>query len=217
MSGKFCSHMLKKQYFHYFCWYLRFLLGRLDAFWSQYQACFHLLMVEPVFWVSKEKTLYGYLILFCWERLIMHLQIGFNFLNFFLVLRRYHLRSSLLFYVHQVSAHAADVVELFIYLGEPCHVCQLLLTVAHGADDTNFPSTVDVRTGRYLDGLKLVLEVWYISVLIFLNFVWPSVFTSMFFLSSLLTGLPFSFLVKNRIIVFSSWLYLKSYSSCKFV
>ncbi|KAL3635791.1 putative phosphoinositide phosphatase sac9 [Castilleja foliolosa] len=57
-----------------------------------------------------------------------------------------------------VSAQAADVVELFIYLGEPCHVSQLLLTVAHGADDTTFPSTVDVRTGRYLDGLKLVLE-----------------------------------------------------------
>ncbi|PIN26025.1 hypothetical protein CDL12_01222 [Handroanthus impetiginosus] len=57
-----------------------------------------------------------------------------------------------------VSAQAADVVELFIYLGEPCHVSQLLLTVAHGADDTTFPSTVDVRTGCYLDGLKLVLE-----------------------------------------------------------
>ncbi|KAL3652806.1 putative phosphoinositide phosphatase sac9 [Castilleja foliolosa] len=57
-----------------------------------------------------------------------------------------------------VSAQADDVVELFIYLGEPCHVSQLLLTVAHGADDTTFPSTVDVRTGRYLDGLKLVLE-----------------------------------------------------------
>ncbi|XP_042001657.1 probable phosphoinositide phosphatase SAC9 isoform X2 [Salvia splendens] len=57
-----------------------------------------------------------------------------------------------------VSAQAADVVELFIYLSEPCHVCELLLTVAHGADDTTFPSTVDVRTGRYMDGLKLVLE-----------------------------------------------------------
>jgi hypothetical protein len=51
------------------------------------------------------------------------------------------------------------VVELFIYLGEPCHVCQLLLTVSHGADDSTYPSTVDVRTGRYLDGLKLVVEV----------------------------------------------------------
>lgn len=68
---------------------------------------------------------------------------------------------------HQVSAQAADVVELFIYLCEPCHVCELLLTIAHGADDTTFPSTVDVRTGRYMDGLKLVLEVGYISMLIF--------------------------------------------------
>lgn len=57
-----------------------------------------------------------------------------------------------------VTPQATDVVELFIYLGEPCHVCQLLLTVAHGSDDSTFPSTVDVRTGRYLDGLKLVLE-----------------------------------------------------------
>ncbi|XP_057802025.1 probable phosphoinositide phosphatase SAC9 isoform X2 [Salvia miltiorrhiza] len=57
-----------------------------------------------------------------------------------------------------VSAQAADVVELFIYLCEPCHVCELLLTIAHGADDTTFPSTVDVRTGRQMDGLKLVLE-----------------------------------------------------------
>ncbi|PHT42242.1 hypothetical protein CQW23_16267 [Capsicum baccatum] len=57
-----------------------------------------------------------------------------------------------------VTPQATDVVELFIYLGEPCHVCQLLLTVAHGSDDSTFPATVDVRTGRYLDGLKLVLE-----------------------------------------------------------
>ncbi|MBA0651574.1 hypothetical protein Goklo_018888, partial [Gossypium klotzschianum] len=57
-----------------------------------------------------------------------------------------------------VCPQAADVVELFIYLGEPCHVCQLLLTVSHGADDSTYPSTVDVRTGRNLDGLKLVVE-----------------------------------------------------------
>lgn len=56
------------------------------------------------------------------------------------------------------------MVEVFIYLSEPCHICQLLLTVSHGADDSTSPSTVDVRTGRYLDGLKLVVEVWYISV-----------------------------------------------------
>lgn len=57
-----------------------------------------------------------------------------------------------------VCPQAADVVELFIYLGEPCHVCQLLLTISHGADDSTYPSTVDVRTGSNLDSLKLVLE-----------------------------------------------------------
>ncbi|KAJ4973876.1 hypothetical protein NE237_007050 [Protea cynaroides] len=57
-----------------------------------------------------------------------------------------------------VCPQAADVVELFIYLREPCHVCQLLLTVSHGADDSTFPATVDVRTGPNLDGLKLVIE-----------------------------------------------------------
>lgn len=48
---------------------------------------------------------------------------------------------------------------MFIYLSEPCHVCQLLLSISHGANDSTYPSTVDVRTGRSLDGLKLVLEV----------------------------------------------------------
>ncbi|KAL1327253.1 hypothetical protein HN51_037325 [Arachis hypogaea] len=57
-----------------------------------------------------------------------------------------------------ICPQPADVVEIFIYLGEPCHVCQLLLTISHGADDSTYPSTVDVRTGRNLDGLKLVLE-----------------------------------------------------------
>ncbi|XP_022140904.1 probable phosphoinositide phosphatase SAC9 isoform X2 [Momordica charantia] len=57
-----------------------------------------------------------------------------------------------------VFPQGADVVELFIYLTEPCHVCQLLLTVSHGADDSTYPATVDVRTGRNLDGLKLILE-----------------------------------------------------------
>ncbi|XP_076900797.1 putative phosphoinositide phosphatase SAC9 isoform X2 [Bidens hawaiensis] len=57
-----------------------------------------------------------------------------------------------------ISQQAADIIQLFIYLGEPCHVCQLLLTTSHGADDSTYPSTVDVRTGRDLDVLKLVLE-----------------------------------------------------------
>ncbi|XP_071736155.1 probable phosphoinositide phosphatase SAC9 [Rutidosis leptorrhynchoides] len=57
-----------------------------------------------------------------------------------------------------VSPQGADVMELFIHLGEPCHVCQLLLTISHGADTSTYPSRVDVRTGRDLDGLKLVVE-----------------------------------------------------------
>ncbi|XP_024984355.1 probable phosphoinositide phosphatase SAC9 [Cynara cardunculus var. scolymus] len=57
-----------------------------------------------------------------------------------------------------VSQQAADIIQLFVYLREPCHVCQLLLTISHGADDSTYPSTLDVRTGRDLDVLKLVLE-----------------------------------------------------------
>ncbi|XP_047317459.1 probable phosphoinositide phosphatase SAC9 [Impatiens glandulifera] len=57
-----------------------------------------------------------------------------------------------------VGSQDADVLEMFIYLGEPCHACQLLITVSHGADDSRFPSSVEVRTGRYLDELKLVAE-----------------------------------------------------------
>lgn len=57
------------------------------------------------------------------------------------------------------------MVEVFIYLGEPCHVCQLLLTISHGADDSTYPSMVDVRTGHNIDCLKLVLEVSNVSYL----------------------------------------------------
>lgn len=59
----------------------------------------------------------------------------------------------------------ADVVELLVYLAEPCHVCQLLVTISHGADDSTYPSTVDVRTGQDLDSLKLVVEVYLIFVI----------------------------------------------------
>ncbi|KAF0905503.1 hypothetical protein E2562_007306 [Oryza meyeriana var. granulata] len=57
-----------------------------------------------------------------------------------------------------VCQQGADYVELFIYLGEPCQVCQLLLTVSHGADDSSYPATIDVRVGSSIDTLKLVLE-----------------------------------------------------------
>ncbi|CAN6468275.1 unnamed protein product [Victoria cruziana] len=57
-----------------------------------------------------------------------------------------------------VCPPAADIVEIFIFLQEPCHVCQLLLTISHGADSSSFPAVVDIRTGCSLDKLKLVLE-----------------------------------------------------------
>jgi hypothetical protein len=57
-----------------------------------------------------------------------------------------------------VSPPAADIMELFIYLAEPCHASQLLLTISHGADDSSSPTSVDVRTGCNLDGLQLVVE-----------------------------------------------------------
>uniref|UniRef100_A0A0D9V0Q7 Phosphoinositide phosphatase SAC9 n=1 Tax=Leersia perrieri TaxID=77586 RepID=A0A0D9V0Q7_9ORYZ len=57
-----------------------------------------------------------------------------------------------------VCQQGADYVELFIYLGEPCQVCQLLLTVSHGVDDSSYPATIDVRVGSSIDTLKLVLE-----------------------------------------------------------
>ncbi|XP_062210444.1 probable phosphoinositide phosphatase SAC9 [Phragmites australis] len=57
-----------------------------------------------------------------------------------------------------VCQTGADYVELFIYLGEPCQICQLLLTVSHGAEDSSYPATVDVRLGSSIDALKLVVE-----------------------------------------------------------
>lgn len=59
----------------------------------------------------------------------------------------------------QVCPEDADVVEMFIFLAEPCHISQLLLTISHGGEDLSCPASVDVRIGPHLDGLKLVLEV----------------------------------------------------------
>lgn len=57
-----------------------------------------------------------------------------------------------------VSPPAADITEVFIYLAEPCHVSQVLLTISHGTDDSSSPTSVDIRTGCNLDGLQLVVE-----------------------------------------------------------
>eukprot|EP00250_Pteridium_aquilinum_P004965 c15135_g1_i1 orf=287-3169(+) len=57
-----------------------------------------------------------------------------------------------------VCPATAEIVEVFIFLKSPCHICQLLLTIAHGSIDGTSPASFDVRAGRYIDGLKLVLE-----------------------------------------------------------
>ncbi|KAJ3694465.1 hypothetical protein LUZ60_009945 [Juncus effusus] len=57
-----------------------------------------------------------------------------------------------------VCPEGAEVVELFMFLAEPCHVCQILLTVSHAGVESSFPASVDVRVGEDLDSLKLVLE-----------------------------------------------------------
>ncbi|KAH7440058.1 hypothetical protein KP509_04G089000 [Ceratopteris richardii] len=57
-----------------------------------------------------------------------------------------------------VCPATAEVVEVFIFLRSPCHICQLLLTIAHGSSDDTSPASFDVRAGRYIDGLKLILE-----------------------------------------------------------
>ncbi|CAM6096439.1 unnamed protein product [Calypogeia fissa] len=57
-----------------------------------------------------------------------------------------------------VCPTSTESVELVLYLAEPCHVCQLLLTIAHGADDITSPGSFEIRTGRTLGELKLVLE-----------------------------------------------------------
>lgn len=62
-----------------------------------------------------------------------------------------------------VSPPTADITEVLIYLAEPCHVSQVLLTISHGTDDSSSPTSVDVRTGCNLDGLQLVVEVAAIS------------------------------------------------------
>jgi hypothetical protein len=57
-----------------------------------------------------------------------------------------------------VCPEVAEVVEVICVLAEPAHICQVLLTTAHGADDTTSPVSFDLRVGRTLDELHLVLE-----------------------------------------------------------
>jgi hypothetical protein len=78
----------------------------------------------------------------------------------------------------KVCPEVAEVVEVICVLAEPAHICQVLLTTAHGADDTTSPVSFDLRVGRTLDELHLVLEVsfpstemYFLCVVNFLIFV----------------------------------------------
>ena len=63
----------------------------------------------------------------------------------------------------------ADTVELLIYLEEPCHVCEVLITISYGDDDSTIPGRLDIRTGRNLDALDLVVKVYFLKQLNFIN------------------------------------------------
>jgi hypothetical protein len=67
----------------------------------------------------------------------------------------------------KVCPEVAEVVEVICVLAEPAHICQVLLTTAHGADDTTSPVSFDLRVGRTLDELHLVLEVSFPSTEIY--------------------------------------------------
>ncbi|XP_024361756.1 probable phosphoinositide phosphatase SAC9 [Physcomitrium patens] len=53
---------------------------------------------------------------------------------------------------------SVSVVEVMCVLAEPSHVCQVLLTIAHGTEDITSPVSFDLRVGRTLDNLHLVIE-----------------------------------------------------------
>lgn len=53
---------------------------------------------------------------------------------------------------------SVDVVEVMCVLAEPGHVSQVVLTISHGTDDVTSPVSFDLRVGRTLDDLHLVLE-----------------------------------------------------------
>ncbi|GAQ84463.1 Sac domain-containing Phosphoinositide Phosphatase [Klebsormidium nitens] len=57
-----------------------------------------------------------------------------------------------------VCPSAAEVLEVYVFLSEPCHVSQLVISVAHGTDDSTVPRSFDVRAGRTLDAMKVLLE-----------------------------------------------------------
>jgi hypothetical protein len=50
-------------------------------------------------------------------------------------------------------------VEVACVLAEAGHVCQVILSIAHGLDDMTYPMSFDLHIGRNMDELHLALEV----------------------------------------------------------
>lgn len=50
-------------------------------------------------------------------------------------------------------------VEVACVLAEAGHVCQVILSIAHGLDDMTYPVSFDLHIGRNMDELHLALEV----------------------------------------------------------
>lgn len=69
----------------------------------------------------------------------------------------------------QVCPSAVEVVEVVCVLAEPGHICQVLLTISHGADDVTSPVLFDLRVGRDLNNLHLVLEVLFLPSMLCSN------------------------------------------------
>lgn len=61
----------------------------------------------------------------------------------------------------QVAPTSSAVVELYIFLSQPCLATHILVHSAHGADDYTTPCAFDLKLGPTMDSLQPCLEVWY--------------------------------------------------------
>lgn len=55
-----------------------------------------------------------------------------------------------------------DIVEMYIYLQEPCYVTELGLTISHGVNEDTYPHTIDLFMGTYLDKMHVAFQGLYI-------------------------------------------------------
>ncbi|KAN0031990.1 hypothetical protein ACTFIV_005863 [Dictyostelium citrinum] len=57
-----------------------------------------------------------------------------------------------------ISPMDTNQVEMVIYLGQPCVVTEICITVAHGINSDSYPKTMDVLVGNYYDQVNFVLQ-----------------------------------------------------------